>query len=243
VILCAFFPTNSKTAIIYFGEMLVASLLAIVLLAISQLRMSSDAVLFAGGVVAWTLAEYVVHRFVLHGFAPTEHRLHHANPDDAVLTIFWQIWICFALVYLINRRPSSIGTAWRPETGFDLHYVVRQQIGPHGNGGMMLYGRRACCDAVNGDPPCTIHTIAHRARRTAPVSHQKRPHRDALNTIVLRRKRTEINEADLIPPLITVWLQVRVRANYTISIADLHCLRSGEVSPQVPRIHRSYCSE
>ncbi len=89
------------TAIIYFGEMLVASLLAIVLLAISQLRMSSDAVLFVGGVVALTPAEYVVHRFVLHGFAPTEHRLHHANPDDAVLTIFWQIWICFALIYLI----------------------------------------------------------------------------------------------------------------------------------------------
>jgi hypothetical protein len=34
-------------------------------------------------------------------FALTEHRLHHANPDDAVLAIFWQIWICFALVYLI----------------------------------------------------------------------------------------------------------------------------------------------
>jgi len=76
------------TAIIYFGEILIASLLAIVLLAISQLRVSSDAVLFAGGIVAWTLAEYVVHRFVLHGFAPTEHRLHHANPDDAVLAIF-----------------------------------------------------------------------------------------------------------------------------------------------------------
>ena len=76
------------TAIIYFGEILVASSLAIVLLAISQLRMSSDAVLFAAGVVAWTLAEYVVHRFVLHGIAPTEHRQHHANPDGAVLTIF-----------------------------------------------------------------------------------------------------------------------------------------------------------
>ena len=47
------------TAIIYFGEILVASLLAMVLLATSQLRMSSDAVLFAVGVVAWTLAEYV----------------------------------------------------------------------------------------------------------------------------------------------------------------------------------------
>jgi hypothetical protein len=61
--------------------------------------MSSDAVLFTGGIVALNLAEYVVHRFVLHGFF--EHRLHHANPDDAVLTFFWQIWICFALVYLI----------------------------------------------------------------------------------------------------------------------------------------------
>jgi hypothetical protein len=38
---------------------------------------------------------------VLHGIAPTEHRQHHANPNGAVLTIFWQIWICFALVYLI----------------------------------------------------------------------------------------------------------------------------------------------
>jgi sterol desaturase/sphingolipid hydroxylase (fatty acid hydroxylase superfamily) len=89
------------TAITYFGEMLAASALAMVLLAISPLRMSSDAVLFAGGVVVLTLAEYLVHRFVLHGFAPTEHRIHHGNPGDAVLTIFWQIWICFALVYLI----------------------------------------------------------------------------------------------------------------------------------------------
>jgi hypothetical protein len=75
--------------------------------------MSSDAVLFAGGVVAWTLAEYVVHRFVLHGFAPTEHRLHHANPDDAVLTIFWQIWICFALVYLIAGGAFVAGALKR----------------------------------------------------------------------------------------------------------------------------------
>jgi hypothetical protein len=81
------------TAIVYFGEMLAASLLATGLLAISQLRISFDVVLFAGGVVAFTFAEYVVHRFVLHGFAPIEHRLHHANPDDAVLKIFWQIWI------------------------------------------------------------------------------------------------------------------------------------------------------
>jgi sterol desaturase/sphingolipid hydroxylase (fatty acid hydroxylase superfamily) len=89
------------TAIIYFSEMLVASLLAILLLAISHIRMNLDAVLFLGGVVGWTLAEYFVHRFVLHGLAPIQHGLHHANPDEAVLTISWQIWVCFLLTYLV----------------------------------------------------------------------------------------------------------------------------------------------
>jgi sterol desaturase/sphingolipid hydroxylase (fatty acid hydroxylase superfamily) len=98
------------TAVVYFGEMLVASLLAILLLAISQLSVSPGAVLFGGGVVAWTLAEYIVHRFVLHHLAPREHALHHANPDRAVLTIFWQIWVCFALVYFIAGGVFVAGT-------------------------------------------------------------------------------------------------------------------------------------
>jgi hypothetical protein len=79
------------TALIYFGEMLVASLIAIVLLAISPFRASSNAAPFAAGVVTWTLAEYVVQRFVLHGLVTTQHGLHHANPNAAVLNIFWQI--------------------------------------------------------------------------------------------------------------------------------------------------------
>src|SRR5260221_5983797 len=115
-------------AIVYFGEMLVASLLAIVLLAISQLRMSSDAVLFAGGVVALTLAEYAVHRFVLHGFAPIAHRLHHSNPDGAVLTIFWQIWICFALVYLIAGGAFVAGALIA--YGLDLFVHLCAHHGP-----------------------------------------------------------------------------------------------------------------
>ncbi|WP_298376881.1 hypothetical protein [uncultured Bradyrhizobium sp.] len=89
------------TAITYFGEMLVASLLAIVLLAISPLETTYAGALFAGGAVAWTLSEYVVHRFVLHSLAPTQHALYHANPDEPVLTVFWKIWACFALVYSI----------------------------------------------------------------------------------------------------------------------------------------------
>jgi sterol desaturase/sphingolipid hydroxylase (fatty acid hydroxylase superfamily) len=114
------------TAIIYFGEMLVAPLLAIVLLAISRLPMSSDAMLFAGGVIAWTLAEYIVHRFVLHGFAPTEHRLHHANPGEAVIIIFWQIWICFALVYLIAGGAFVAGALVAYTWYLFVHHCAHQ---------------------------------------------------------------------------------------------------------------------
>jgi hypothetical protein len=89
------------TALIYFGEIVIASLLAVVLLAISPLGTTSGSELFIGGIVVWTFVEYVVHRFVLHDFVPTRHGMHHANPDGPVLTIFWQIWACFALVYLI----------------------------------------------------------------------------------------------------------------------------------------------
>ena len=89
------------TAVIYFGEIATASLLAIVLLAISPFGITSTSELFIGGVVVWTFVEYVVHRFVLHDFVPTRHGMHHANPDKPVLTIFWQIGACFALVYLI----------------------------------------------------------------------------------------------------------------------------------------------
>ena len=68
--------------------MLVVSIFAIVLLVISPLEIGSTAAVFVGGLVSWTLAEYAVHRFVLHDLAPREHGLHHANPDDAVLQFF-----------------------------------------------------------------------------------------------------------------------------------------------------------
>jgi sterol desaturase/sphingolipid hydroxylase (fatty acid hydroxylase superfamily) len=89
------------TTILYFGEIFVASLLVVVLLAIAPLRMTSAPELFIAGVVVWTFVEYVFHRFVLHKLVPREHGLHHANPDEPVRKIFWQIWVCFALVYLI----------------------------------------------------------------------------------------------------------------------------------------------
>lgn len=94
-------PSRFMTAIIYFGEIFVASLLAVALLSISPLGVLSASELFVGGVVVWTLIEYLVHRFVLHDLFPTRHGMHHANPDEPVLTVFWQIWACFAVVYFV----------------------------------------------------------------------------------------------------------------------------------------------
>jgi len=50
------------TAIIHFGEMLVVSIFATVLLVISPLGIGSSAAVFVSGVVSWTLAEYAVGR-------------------------------------------------------------------------------------------------------------------------------------------------------------------------------------
>jgi sterol desaturase/sphingolipid hydroxylase (fatty acid hydroxylase superfamily) len=87
--------------ITYFGEICVGPFLAIFLFASSSRPIGNAAALTATGVIAWTLAEYFGHRFVLHRLAPTEHRLHHAHPGEPVLSISWQIWACFGLLYLI----------------------------------------------------------------------------------------------------------------------------------------------
>ena len=90
------------TALIYFGEMLVASLLAILLLAISPFGLSSDATLFAAGIVAWTFAEYVVHRFVLHGLLPTQHWASSCQPRRSSPHYFLADMDLFrTLIYLI----------------------------------------------------------------------------------------------------------------------------------------------
>jgi sterol desaturase/sphingolipid hydroxylase (fatty acid hydroxylase superfamily) len=89
--------------------------------------MTSASELFIGGVVAWTLVEYFVDRLVLHGFVPTRHGMYHANPSGPALAIFWQIWTCFALVYLIADGAFLAGAlvayAW---------YLVVHHCAHHG---------------------------------------------------------------------------------------------------------------
>jgi sterol desaturase/sphingolipid hydroxylase (fatty acid hydroxylase superfamily) len=88
----------TMTAAIYFGELFFATALGIALLVISPSRPSIIIVLFCCGLLAWTLAEYITHRFVLHAISPVEHGIHHARPRDAVDKIFWQVWLAFAVL-------------------------------------------------------------------------------------------------------------------------------------------------
>jgi hypothetical protein len=97
------------TVVIYFGELIFAIALAIMLLAASTVASSTAILLFCCGLLAWTLAEYITHRFVLHAIASVQHGVHHAHPHDGIDKIFWQIWLAFAVVYLTTGTPLLAG--------------------------------------------------------------------------------------------------------------------------------------
>jgi sterol desaturase/sphingolipid hydroxylase (fatty acid hydroxylase superfamily) len=115
------------TAIIYFGEMVVALMLAIFLLLTSMSSIGEPVALFFGGVVALTLGEYTVHRFVLHNIATSQHRIHHAHPDEAIDKIFWQIWVCFAVVYLIAGGVVLAGVLVAYVWYLFIHYCAHHR--------------------------------------------------------------------------------------------------------------------
>jgi sterol desaturase/sphingolipid hydroxylase (fatty acid hydroxylase superfamily) len=100
---------SKMTAAIYFGELIFATALAIVLLATSAFKPSITAILFCCGLVAFSLAEYITHRFVLHAIAPVQHRIHHARPKDAIDKIFWQIWLSFVVLYITTGGAIPAG--------------------------------------------------------------------------------------------------------------------------------------
>jgi sterol desaturase/sphingolipid hydroxylase (fatty acid hydroxylase superfamily) len=112
------------TATVCFGELIFATATAIVLLAISAFKPSITAILFCCGLAAWTLAEYITHRFVLHAIAPVQHGIHHARPQDGIDKIFWQIWLAFAVVYLIAGGALLAGVLVAYAWYLYVHYCA-----------------------------------------------------------------------------------------------------------------------
>jgi sterol desaturase/sphingolipid hydroxylase (fatty acid hydroxylase superfamily) len=114
------------TVAIYFGELTFAASLAIALLAISTSKSSITIGLFCCGVVAFTLAEYIAHRFVLHAIAPVRHRIHHAHPRESIDKIFWQIWLSFGVLYLITGGAVLAGALVAYAWYLYVHYCAHQ---------------------------------------------------------------------------------------------------------------------
>jgi sterol desaturase/sphingolipid hydroxylase (fatty acid hydroxylase superfamily) len=115
-----------RTRIVYFGEMTVACALATMLFATSSPPAGDWILLFAGGFVAWTLAEYAIHRWVLHYLLPTQHSLHHASPNEPIIHIFWQIWVCFGFAYFLVGpaflEGSLVAYAWYLFAHYGAHH-------------------------------------------------------------------------------------------------------------------------
>jgi sterol desaturase/sphingolipid hydroxylase (fatty acid hydroxylase superfamily) len=112
------------TTAIYFGELVFAIALAIMLLAASTLKFSIIALLFCCGLAVWTLAEYIVHRFVLHAIAPVQHGKHHARPQDGIDKVFWQIWLAFAIADLVLGAAVLTGVLVAYAWFLTLHYCA-----------------------------------------------------------------------------------------------------------------------
>jgi sterol desaturase/sphingolipid hydroxylase (fatty acid hydroxylase superfamily) len=66
-----------------------------------------------GGMLAWTLAEYALHRFVLHGLLPFSrwHGLHHAQPKALIATPTAFTLVLFAV--LVALPVWWLAPSWR----------------------------------------------------------------------------------------------------------------------------------
>ena len=64
---------------------------------------------FVTGVAAWTLVEYVLHRFVLH-HVPFIKDMHDAHHDDQMALIGTPIWISLAIMVVFVLIPLSLLT-------------------------------------------------------------------------------------------------------------------------------------
>src|SRR5215510_9057165 len=76
---------------------------------------------------------------------------------------------------------------------------------------------RPPANCISGRFPQPVHITIRQSKAsrrqaaiTAPVSHQKRSQQDATNTIERVKSSGKSTPAILVPPLITVWLEVRI---------------------------------
>jgi sterol desaturase/sphingolipid hydroxylase (fatty acid hydroxylase superfamily) len=79
----------------------------------------------ACGAMLWTLAEYLVHRFVYHKVPVLRqlHGLHHSHPSDLIGAPIWVSVACFSLLFFLIARLWDIEIAGGATGGLIAGYV------------------------------------------------------------------------------------------------------------------------
>ncbi len=98
-------------------------LLAAWLLTAAAAPLAVGALLAAAGAMAWGLAEYLLHRWVLHALPPFKqwHAAHHARPGALIAT---PTWLSASLIALLVALPAwAMGGAWHAGA-FTLGWVA-----------------------------------------------------------------------------------------------------------------------
>jgi sterol desaturase/sphingolipid hydroxylase (fatty acid hydroxylase superfamily) len=77
------------------------------------------------GAIFWTLAEYLVHRFIYHKVSILKdlHGMHHARPSDFVGAPVWVSIVCFLTFFFAVTRLSDAEIACGATTGLIVGYV------------------------------------------------------------------------------------------------------------------------
>lgn len=79
----------------------------------------------AAGMLAWSLAEYWIHRLLFHGRTPFEpmHQMHHALPKDMIGVATWGTFVGFAAIWLAMAALAGALAASVATAGFMLGYL------------------------------------------------------------------------------------------------------------------------
>lgn len=103
--------------------------------------------LFAGGLLAWTIVEYVMHRLAFHGFAP--HSQHHADPTDPAY-ILAPLWLSTSAALALFGVFSLAARSWTAGAtilsgviaGYLAYEAVHLRIHSRARGGAVLRALR-----------------------------------------------------------------------------------------------------
>lgn len=81
--------------------------------------------LAVAGFIAWTLAEYLIHRFMFHGFPMLRrmHDVHHAHPKDYIGVASYGVALVAVVVWLLLAMMMSVAASCGAVAGVVLGYL------------------------------------------------------------------------------------------------------------------------